>query len=512
MSYLYSSLVTAGIAGAAYLVGLVIYRLFFHPLAKFPGPKYAAISRWHEYYYDVHLQGQFLFYIKTLHDKYGPIVRITPDELHILDSDYWETAFTKAGRVDKYDWLSARFGNENSVLSTAPAELHRVRREALNPFFSRKRIIHLQAIIRSKLNILIAKVGEASKAKTPLTISRGYMAFAEDVIMQYCFAHDYNALNTPEWKPILHDPFQAVSISGNMSLQFPLLPKVLNQLPQNWLVKLEPLYALVFRMQRDFAKQIINLKGGKIDVLAAESGHTTVFSEILHGDLPPEQKSDIRLQDEAQLLIGAGLATTGWTLSVGTFHLLTNPPVLARLTKELKEALPNASVADASTPLEWTELEKLPYLSACIKEAVRLSYSTTSRNARLYSKPMQYREWTIPPKTPVSMSIYFLNHDEEIYPNSTSFVPERWLGNPKTKNGSSLDRYFLGFGKGTRSCLGINLAYAELYLTFAAMFRYFEFDLYQTDHSDVDLAHDFFLPFPRLDSQGIRVTARPTKA
>ena len=71
MSYLYSSLVTAGIAGAAYLVGLVIYRLFFHPLAKFPGPKYAAISRWHEYYYDVHLQGQFLFYIKTLHDKYG---------------------------------------------------------------------------------------------------------------------------------------------------------------------------------------------------------------------------------------------------------------------------------------------------------------------------------------------------------------------------------------------------------------------------------------------------------
>lgn len=188
-------------------------------------------------------------------------MRITPDELHILDSDYWETAFTKAGRVDKYDWLSARFGNENSVLSTAPAELHRVRREALNPFFSRKRIIDLQVIIRGKLNVLIAKVGEAGKTNAPLTISRGYMAFAEDVIMKYCFAHDYDALDTPDWKPILHDPFQAVSISGNMSLQFPLLPKVLNQLPQNWLVQLEPLYALVFRMQRVSPLNVAPLAG-----------------------------------------------------------------------------------------------------------------------------------------------------------------------------------------------------------------------------------------------------------
>lgn len=71
MSYLVSSLVSASIAGLAYLAALVIYRLFFHPLAKFPGPKYAAISRWHEYYYDVHLQGKFMFYLKTLHDQYG---------------------------------------------------------------------------------------------------------------------------------------------------------------------------------------------------------------------------------------------------------------------------------------------------------------------------------------------------------------------------------------------------------------------------------------------------------
>jgi hypothetical protein len=61
-------------AAGAYLLsllGLVVYRLYFHPLAKFPGPKYAAISHWHEAYYDVVLKGQFTFKVQELHRQYG---------------------------------------------------------------------------------------------------------------------------------------------------------------------------------------------------------------------------------------------------------------------------------------------------------------------------------------------------------------------------------------------------------------------------------------------------------
>lgn len=54
-----------------YLVGLVIYRLYFSPLSKFPGPKLAAISKWYEFYYDVVLRGQFTFQIQRMHQKYG---------------------------------------------------------------------------------------------------------------------------------------------------------------------------------------------------------------------------------------------------------------------------------------------------------------------------------------------------------------------------------------------------------------------------------------------------------
>lgn len=50
-----------------------------------------------------------------------------------------------------------------------------------------------------------------------------------------------------------------------------------------------------------------------------------------------------------------------------------------------------------------------------------------------------------------------------------------------------------------------SLAFAELFLAGATIFRRFELELYETDSTDVVLAHDFFLPAPKLDSKGVRV-------
>lgn len=53
--------------------------------------------------------------------------------------------------------------------------------------------------------------------------------------------------------------------------------------------------------------------------------------------------------------------------------------------------------------------------------------------------------------------------------------------------------------------ISISLAYMELFIALGVIFRRFSFKLYETDSSDVELAHDFFLPSPKLDSKGIRV-------
>lgn len=192
------------------------------------------------------------------------------------------------------------------------------------------------------------------------------------------------------------------------------------------------------------------MKQGKMDEVIAKASHPTVLQELISSNLPPSEKETRRLQDEAQLVVAAGVTTTGWALSVATFHLLSNPDVLSKLRAELEDAIP-----DPAALLSWVELEKLPYLTGCVREAVRMAYAVTTRNPRLFSKPLAYKDWVIPPHTPVSMTIVDVSNDDEIFPSPHDFRPERWLGSPKAPDGSSLERYFVGFGKGTRSCLGI---------------------------------------------------------
>ncbi len=50
---------------------LVVYRLVLSPVAKFPGPKLAGLTFWYEFYYDVVLNGRYVFKIMELHEKYG---------------------------------------------------------------------------------------------------------------------------------------------------------------------------------------------------------------------------------------------------------------------------------------------------------------------------------------------------------------------------------------------------------------------------------------------------------
>lgn len=56
---------------AIYILMLVFWRLFLHPLAKYPGPKLAALTQSYEFYYDGIKQGRYTFEIGRMHQKYG---------------------------------------------------------------------------------------------------------------------------------------------------------------------------------------------------------------------------------------------------------------------------------------------------------------------------------------------------------------------------------------------------------------------------------------------------------
>ena len=75
------------LASCLLLLIRAIYRITLHPLARFLGPKLAAITSLWAASYDLSKQDSLIFHLHALHDQYGPIVRVRPNEVHIFD---WE--------------------------------------------------------------------------------------------------------------------------------------------------------------------------------------------------------------------------------------------------------------------------------------------------------------------------------------------------------------------------------------------------------------------------------------
>lgn len=247
----------------------------------------------------------------------------------------------------------------------------------------------------------------------------------------------------------------------------------------------------------------------------------TIFHDLLaNPNLPVSEKSVERLGQEAKILVAGGTETTSWTLSVITYYLLSQPDTLSRLRTELI-----ASIPDPTAHIGIEVLEHLPYLTAVIQEGLRLSYGSVARLARvspdeavLFHDDKRGKDWVIPPGTPMSMNAVFVHHDPAIFPEPSKFRPERWI--EAEKEGKRLNGYLVSFTKGSRSCLGINLAYAELYICVSRMFRLYHgaenesgakggrLELFETSNKDVEFATDMFIPATRKGSKGVRLLVK----
>ena len=176
-----------------------------------------------------------------------------------------------------------------------------------------------------------------------------------------------------------------------------------------------------------------------------DATHPTIFYEVLHSNLPPQEKELDRVFQEGQTVLGAGTETVSATLSHSMFFILDTPNVLKQLREELLTLMPSPDAVPT-----WSQLEKLPYLSAVIQEGLRFSAGVSLPEWRVAPRQvLHYKGWTIPAGTCVGMSLMQLNNDPVKFPEPDRFIPERWLN----KDAGGLELY--SFGKGTRMCIGI---------------------------------------------------------
>ncbi|KIK66040.1 hypothetical protein GYMLUDRAFT_239693 [Collybiopsis luxurians FD-317 M1] len=474
----------------SYLIALATYRLFFHPLHKYPGSIFAALTDWYEAYHNIVKCGGLVAEIDRLHKIHGPVIRIGPNKLHFNDRRAYHDIYTYGSTLFKdrnyYHGILAHCP-EGTITTCDPQEAKR-RRGLLGPLFSRQALLELEYTIQKKVDQLVNLLEECySSPDSSTMLSSAYRSLTTDVITEYCFADSTNTLADPKFA---HPVVQSVrDLIDRVWIQrhFPFIVKIITKLPPAFILWLLPPFQSYLDMKEKYERQIDNFIRNP-DAFS-NTDHETIYHHLLQPKDPGLRLSKHVLVQEAFNLVPAGSDTVGHTCTVGTYFALKDRSILQKLTKELREVWP-----DMGRPMSFVALEKLPYLTAFIKESLRVGLGLVHPLPRIVNQETtEIGGLKIPAGTVVAMSHYFMHTNADIFPDPHVFNPDRWLAG-ETKD-MTLD--LVSFSKGHRICLGINLAWTELYLIFGNIFRKLDLQLVDTtEQSDLNLESmsDFIAP------------------
>lgn len=106
------------------------------------------------------------------------------------------------------------------------------------------------------------------------------------------------------------------------------------------------------------------------------------------------------------------------------------------------------------------------------------------------------------------MTSYLQLRASSVFPDPDTFNASHWLNNAKMVVGRPLSKYLAVFCRGSRMCLGMNLANAELVCKIAGVFRRLDRDLFERVRDAVDMAAGYFVPMPKEDTKGVRVVVK----
>ncbi|KAK1250433.1 hypothetical protein MKX08_010436 [Trichoderma sp. CBMAI-0020] len=431
-----------------------------------------------------------------MHEEFGPIVRISPYEVHIKDADFCVEAFSPVKKLDKYGWWYRVFGGPGATVSTEHHDVHRSRRATFKNLLSPVAVRGFVPTILEKVKQAGLIMSQHAQMGRPVNMSNVYRCIAADTVSAYALPASLNLLDSDdlgaEFQSGLRLFFEAATTMRFLGFLEPLMmmmPDVIFKRlltdPAKSLIKLirrlEACVDETIQKPSDIAKS----RSCLIECIKSNNYRET-------GDFRE------RLLQEAEQFIVAGTETTGYALSVTTFYILQNADIQEKLCRELVDAH-----ISLNEHLDITALQNLPYLSAVITEGLRFAHGVGSRLPRVNKTgDVQYRQWRIPAGVPVSMTSRLHHEDPQLFPEPLTFRPDRWL-QPDSKQ---LRKYLSPFGLGSRICPGMHLAFSEIYIVIAYIFTHFDVKNNGTTKEDLISVHDLGAPFPKRDSKGLQVT------
>ncbi|ATZ56752.1 hypothetical protein BCIN_13g05840 [Botrytis cinerea B05.10] len=359
-----------------YITVLSVYRLFLHPLAKFPGLKLAALTKWYEFYFDL----------------------INPFELHVQDPDWFDTLYAgNPTRRDKYPPAASMAGAPLGTFGTVEHDIHRKRRAANSHLLSTRAISDAHPLILDQVRILSDQFERYLSTKEIIDLRVTFLAFTTDTITRYALGENKNLQENKTLAVDWSATIRAVARITPPMKQFPWMMAVALYISikiiRFFMPELSRLVHYHAEM-RAFAERFLSQQQASQEKqkILETSFNMALFQCISDSNLPAHEKSAKRLAHEAVVVISAAAETTSRALSIAMFYILSGRQILRRLRDEIDIAMPDYSISPSAKALEG-----LPYLVATVKEALRISAIITSRMPLMAHTELAYKNWKIPP-------------------------------------------------------------------------------------------------------------------
>ncbi|KAL5435507.1 Cytochrome P450 monooxygenase orf9 [Paraphaeosphaeria minitans] len=442
-----------------YASAYMTYNIYFHPLARFPGPFWARSTLLWRLFHT--MGGRFHRAIDREHKRYGPVFRVAPNELSFSSVSSWKAIYGHQP-PGKQPHIKSEFYNMYGsgykslcVGSERDPTRHVAMKRNLTSAFSTRALLEQEDIVDRCVNEFVTTIGAAEGAHTTgLNMTKWYEMISFDILGEMAFGESFHAVESGHphfWSELIVSHLYFITVLDNL--------------------RRYPLFATIGRFLLPFATTSVRDKHSgftreKVDRrLAAKAPRTdfmtTLISKVSSGEIEKEE-----MTAHASTLVIAGGETTSTFLAAVTYYLLSTPKTYHCLQREIREAFDSYEDIDASSA------QKLPYLQAVIAEGLRM-YPPGSQGFPRVSSGVEIDGHWVPAGAEMYTSAWTVTHDAKYFPEPFVFNPERWID----PHAIDVKEASQPFSLGPRGCLGRNFAYVEMNLILAKMHWTYDFDL-----------------------------------
>ena len=326
-------------------------------------------------------------------------------------------------RFQRGELMCRVVGSTESVFATRDMAVHQFLRKRVSKLYSMSSLLAMEDLIDNVLRMSLQQLRVRAKKSENTKLDDWTMFFAYEVVSILALGHKTGFLERGEdVDKIIKSNQQGFWLNANVGY----LPGQSTWFANYWFLW------LMTKLGIDFEAISLWIDGAIAErrcTYQARGGNQDFLQYFLSmKDMSGGSASDEEVASEVGNVLGAGADTTAISLMATLKYLIENPEDYHRVQQEVDEEHRRLNLGtDRETP--YAELSKLPFLSAVVKEALRLHSAIVYQLPRVSTTAgTAIQSHYIPAGVNISMSAAAVNRSRESFgPDADSWRPERWL-------------------------------------------------------------------------------------